>query len=291
MSGSSAATSSRSVRPAASARAFAAVLCSVMAAAPAAAAPVEVPALPDAPGLRLLWQPTTQSGRRPVVVALHGCGGLTTRGRLDARYVDYATRWNAAGWHVLLPDSFSARGTTSICREARAERSITVATRRSDVNRALQWLARQPEVDARRIALVGWSNGGSTVLRTIERPDWSTAPVAAIALYPSCARAQRSGEFAAAVPLLLLVGALDDWTPPQPCVELARIAARPPAAAPVELVVHDGSYHGFDDARPLRRRTDIRSGVDPAGVHVGGNPAARADTLVRTDAFLRRHLD
>jgi dienelactone hydrolase len=269
----------------------AAALVVMLSVAPASAAPVEVPALPDAPELRLLWQPTTLSGRRPVVVALHGCGGLTTRGALDARYVDYAARWNAAGWHVLLPDSFSARGTASICRESGSERSITVATRRADVNRALQWAAAQPQVDPRRIALVGWSNGGSTVLRTVEQPAWTTAPVAAVALYPSCARAQRRGEFAAAIPLLLLVGALDDWTPPQPCVELARIAARPPAAAPVELVVYEGSYHGFDDTRAPRRRTDIRSGVDPAGVHVGGNPAARADTLARTDAFLRHYLD
>lgn len=247
--------------------------------------------LDEAPGVQLIWEPTATTGRRPVVVALHGCGGLYTRGVLDARYQEYAARWKAAGWHVLLPDSFTGRGKSSICRESNESRSVTVAMRRDDVNAALAWLARRTDVDAGRIALVGWSNGGSTVLRTIDRPGWSTAPVAAIALYPSCARALRSEGFAPAVPLLLLAGALDDWTPSQPCVDLVRRVAERARGAQVEIVVYADSVHGFDDSRPVRQRTDISTGVDPRGVHVGGNPAARADTLARSDQFLKRYLD
>ncbi len=252
-------------------------------------APVE-PA--PAPELRLQWQPAPVPGRRPVVVALHGCGGLhTSRGVMDARYIEYAARWNAAGWHVLLPDSFGARGKTSICREPSAERSVTVAMRRQDVNIALQWLMSQPDVDPRRVALVGWSNGGSTVLRTIYRPDWPLTPAAAIALYPSCAASLRNERYATAVPLLLLVGALDDWTPPRPCEDLARRLASGTPAAAVQLVSYADSYHGFDSSTPVRTLKDIPSGVDGRSVRVGGNPAARADALGRIDQFLRQHLD
>lgn len=252
-------------------------------------APVE-PA--PGPELRLQWQPASAPGRRPVVVALHGCSGLyTTRGAMDARYIEYAARWNAAGWHVLLPDSFSARGKTSTCREPSAERSVTVAMRRRDVSAALQWLQSQPNVDPQRVALVGWSNGGSTVLRTIHRPDWPLAPVVAVALYPSCAASLRDERYAVTVPLLLLVGALDDWTPPQPCEDLARRqASRTPAPA-IQIVSYADSYHGFDSATPVRTLKDIPSGVDGRSVRVGGNPAARADALARTDQFLRQHLD
>lgn len=117
------------------------------------------------------------------------------------------------------------------------------------------------------------------------------APVSAIAFYPRCEGALRNPDFAQAVPLLLLAGGLDDWTPPQPCVELGRRIAERGLGAPVEIVVYADSAHGFDDTRPVRLRTDISNGVDPRGVHVGGNPAARADSLSRTDQFLKRYLD
>src|SRR4029450_8039365 len=59
--------------------------------------------LPDNKELALLWQPASIDGPRPVVIGLHGCGGLHGRhGEIGARYVEYAARWNAAGWHVLL---------------------------------------------------------------------------------------------------------------------------------------------------------------------------------------------
>jgi dienelactone hydrolase len=163
--------------------------------------------------------------------------------------------------------------------------------RRQDVNAALQWLKSQPDVDPRRVALVGWSNGGSTVLRTIHRPEWPLAPVAAIALYPSCAASLRNERYANAVPLLLLVGALDDWTPPQPCEDLARRLASSTPAATVQLVSYADSYHGFDSSTPVRTLKDIPSGVDGRSVRVGGNPAARADALGRIDQFLRQYLD
>lgn len=247
---------------------------------------------PQSAEVALLWQPAPHVGRRPVILALHGCGGLRgSRGALDTRYVDYAARWNAAGWHVLLADSFSTRKVRSICREPGPERSVTLAMRRKDVNAALAWLQSRDDVDAGRIALVGWSNGGSTVLRTIDRPQWTVTPVAAIAFYPGCAAALRSDRYAPAVPLLILIGALDDWTPARPCEDLERRLSARTAAPLVDLVTYADSYHGFDGTGAVRRLNDIPRGVDGYGVHVGGNPAARADALERTDRFLRKYLE
>ena len=56
-------------------------------------------------------------------------------------------------------------------------------------------------------------------------------------------------------------------------------------APPVEFAAYPDSYHGFDGTEAVRLRTDIRSGVNPAGVHQGGNPEARAQALARLDAF------
>lgn len=248
--------------------------------------------IPGRPDVRLLWLPasTDATDARPVIVALHGCGGLYTgKGALDGRYIDYARRWLAQGWHVLLVDSFSGRGRREICREPAAQRTIRVATRRDDVNAALEWLAARSDADARRIALIGWSHGGSTLLRTIDAPAWTLAPAAAVALYPGCSDALKRRGYTPAVPLLMLVGADDDWTPPQPCAALAqRLQAE--TAAPVQFVSYEGSYHGFDRRSPVRWLEGVPNGVDGRGVHVGGNPAARAVALPRIQAFLVQHL-
>ena len=115
--------------------------------------------------------------------------------------------------------------------------------------------------------------------------------MAAIALYPSCAASLRNERYATAVPLLLLVGALDDWTPPQPCEDLVRrLESNTPTPA-VQFVSYADSYHGFDSSTPVRTLKNIPSGVDGRSVRVGGNPAARADALGRIDQFLRQHLD
>ena len=45
----------------------------------------------------------------------------------------------------------------------------------------------------------------------------------------------------------------------------------------VTVLTYEGAYHGFDGSAPLRLRSDVPNGVHPGqGVHVGGQPAARA---------------
>jgi dienelactone hydrolase len=53
--------------------------------------------------------------------------------------------------------------------------------------------------------------------------------------------------------------------------------------------VYAGAYHGFDaPGGRVVHRLDVSNGVVPgAGVHVGPDPAARADANDRVEAFLR----
>ncbi len=268
----------------------------VLAGAAALAAPAlqEVTiATPSGEGLRGLWLPAVGAGARPVVLALHGCGGLhDTQGRLSARYREAAQRLHAEGYGVLLLDSFSARGLREICRTRYRERSLTVAARAQDARAALAWLAAQPEVDRRRIGVLGWSNGATTALNLLEQraghPAAGEPPVAGVALfYPGCGPLQRRRAALESVPLLMQLGALDDWTPPAPCVELAhRLQGLP--GGDVTLRVYEGSYHGFDGTAPVRVRPDVPNGSTGAGVHVGGNPEARAQALTVLSVFWRR---
>ncbi len=243
------------------------------------------------PPLQVQWQPAAQSGRRPAIIALHGCSGLTTqRGNIDDRYTSYARRWNAAGWHVVAPDSFGSRDQGAICSQPLAERTIKMAHRRADVLRTAAWLATLNNVDPARIAIVGWSHGAMTALEVLDRSLWpSPAPAAVVAYYPACAAWKRRALVQPAAPLLMLLGDADDWTPAAPCKELGeRFQADYPGA--VSVRAYADSHHGFDRSAPVRFRPDIPAGPGKRGVHVGGNPAARDASLAELDRFLTQHL-
>ncbi|SDM72349.1 Dienelactone hydrolase [Oryzisolibacter propanilivorax] len=238
--------------------------------------------------LTAYWLPAAGEGAHPAVLALHGCGGLYAKGgALSQRFREAAARLHAQGYAVLLPDSFGSRGLHQVCQTRYAERSMHVAERAHDARAALAWLAAQPQVDAQRLGLLGWSNGASTVLAVLEQrrvqPAPGEPPIAGAAVfYPGCGPLERRQATLERVPLLMQLGALDDWTPPQPCIALAqRLQAQ---GADVSLHVYAGSYHGFDGAGPVRLRTDVPNG--PAGgVHQGGNPEARVQSLAALDMF------
>lgn len=258
----------------------------------AQAEPVSIP-LADGAELTAHWLPGPAPGPRPAVIALHGCGGLYRRdgAALQARYVEYTARLHAAGVHVLLPDSFGSRGSGPICTVRSGERAIGAEARRGDVLAALSWLRRRPEVDPQRIALLGWSHGASTLLAAVNAERPGHAEVAgAVAFYPGC-RTALAQPFSAAAPLLLLLGADDDWTPPAPCEELVARTRRAQPQADIAVVTYPDSVHGFDSREPVRFRTDVPNGVNRAGVHQGGNPRARAAALAELDRFLARILD
>lgn len=210
------------------------------------------------------------------VVLLHGCGGMHDRsGALTRRFGDYAALFNGLGVHALVVDSLTPRYEKEICTQRIGKRRVTQANRRLDALGAIAYLAGRSDVDAARIGLVGWSNGGSTVLAAtnLRHRDVAAAavkPAFAVAFYPGCEADLRRG-YEPAAPLLLLVGEADDWTPAAPCRALARASAEPKP----DLESYVGAFHGFDSDAPVRLRKDVPNGVNPLlGVHVGGNAAA-----------------
>lgn len=258
-----------------------------------AATRIDLP-LADGTALTAHWYPLAGHAPRPAVVALHGCGGLWRNARsigtaFEGRYPEYIARLHDAGFHVLLPDSFTGRGSGPICNQKAADRVIKVETRRADVRAGVQWLAARPDVDATRILVLGWSHGAMTALTALNaRRTDAVAPVAgAIVFYPGCS-ALLQMPFALSQPLLMLLGGADDWTPPLRCEQLVARTRRAQPAADITLRVYDGAYHGFDGRHPVRFRAGVPNGVDPAGVHAGGDPQARVAAHAELDRFLAR---
>lgn len=242
----------------------------------------------------LLFRPAGP-GPFPAVVMLHGCGGMwTASGKLGTRDRDWAERFSADGFAVLLVDSLTPRGLDSLCKVKK--RPISPGRERArDAHGALAWLTAQSWVSAERIALIGWSNGGSTVLSTVDRaapgrpkigPDFRLA----VAFYPGCRPSARSSRWRNRLPLAVLIGEADDWTPAAPCRDLAdrMIKAAKPGDAPLDLVVYPGAYHDFDHPKlPLRLHTGLSATADGSGnAHTGTDPAARADAIARVQALL-----
>jgi len=244
-------------------------------------------------------------------VLLHGCGGLyhwqgRHKGEITSRHAEWAERLAKAGYVVLLPDSFTPRGVHESCTVK--DRPVDSSRERPrDAYGALLWLQRQRYVKANRVALMGWSNGGGTVLHTIaaESPVRPSALPngnfrAAVAFYPGCsspetsAGAHRSATSTASsawrtsVPLMILQGEADDWTPAAPCRDLVAAAAA--RGEPIEYHSYAGAYHDFDAPNT---KVHTRSGLAraPGGIaHVGTNPAARDDAFKRVPNFLRERL-
>jgi dienelactone hydrolase len=219
---------------------------------------------------------------------LHGCGGTyNAKGRLSQRTLDYTRLLNEHGMHALVVDSLTPRGEKELCTQRIGARHVTQANRRLDALAAVAWLAQRPGVDAKRIGLMGWSNGGSTLLAALNQrhADVAAAPVQpafAVAFYPGCESDLKRG-FETRARLLMLVGESDDWTPAAPCHELAL---RSTGVLP-EIEGYAGAFHGFDSTAPVRLRQDVPNGVNPGqGVHVGGNAAAFAASRERLLRFL-----
>jgi dienelactone hydrolase len=213
------------------------------------------------------------------VVALHGCGGP-----FPSRDGSWAETLAKSGHIVLLPDSFGSRGLGSQCRNRQREATPS-GERRADAIAAAQWLAQRPDTPPGGIALIGWSNGGSTVLAAARRtPDLPAGLFRGfVASYPGCVPALHSRSWQPAGKLLILIGANDDWTPAAPCRELAAKFPRD-----ITLQVYPDAWHDFDAPNePIRERSGLASTANGSGVaHAGTNPAARQDALRRVPEFL-----
>jgi dienelactone hydrolase len=229
-------------------------------------------------------------GPFPVVIALHGCGGLAGRSEpVLQRYRDWAEQLVRTGSAVLLPDSFGSRELGPQCRvkdrRARANRE-----RVADILASRLWLVEQPWAARERISLLGWGNGASALLWAV-RPQLYSRSVepdfrSAVAFYPDC-RVSAGLGWSARVPTLLLIGAKDDISSPPACRQMVDGAHGRSALA--RIVVYPSAYHDFDRANvPPHAIAATADAAVPDHGHLGTDIEARADSQKRVAEWLAR---
>jgi dienelactone hydrolase len=229
-------------------------------------------------------------GPFPVVIALHGCGGLAGHSEpVQPRYRDWAEQLLRGGKAVLLPDSYGSRELGPQCR-VKEHRVRARRERVADIMASRQWLVQQPWASSDRISLLGWANGASALLWAV-RPQLTGQRVepdfrSAVAFYPDCRISSGLG-WSTRVPTLLLIGAKDDVSSPPACRQMVDGAQG--RSALTQIVVYPGAYHDFDRANfPLHAATGTSDASLPEHGHLGTDAEARADSQKRVADWLAR---
>jgi dienelactone hydrolase len=179
-------------------------------------------------------------GPFPAVVLVHGCGGF------HSSMISWADRLSRFGYAALSVDSFGSRGIEEDCNGAGIPYQV------GDSYAALRYLSPKPFVRASHVAVMGFSQGGWSVLTVLEKGGVEQRSAekfrAGIAFYPVC----RFATGITTVPVLVLIGGADNWTPAADCEAMA--AGRTELGSPrtpgdrssIELVIFPGAHHGFD---------------------------------------------
>jgi dienelactone hydrolase len=233
---------------------------------------IESPLASPHPLQGYLRQPIA-AGPSPAVVLLHSCNGDSAG--LDENWGKRVASW---GYVTLTVDSLGPRGLKR-CNDG-APKDLDL-----DAYRALNFLARDPLVDAARVAVLGFSVGGWVALMSVERGSMEQASPnkfrAAVAFYPFCLSLKGN----ITVPALILIGELDDWTLAKECRNMVDgrddwgISRQRNESSPIKLIVYPGAYHGFD-------RASLKKPIKLLGHHLEFNQAASDQSAGAVREFL-----
>jgi dienelactone hydrolase len=233
------------------------------------------------------------AGRHPALVFLHGCGGLISPSThaIMERDFEWANDFQQRGYAVLMVDSFTMRGQGQMCSPQTFDMHL-LQKRPYDAYGALLYVQAQDFVDPGRVGVIGWSEGGGTVLSLVNAGDPARPRGdfrAAVAFYPGgCRETAQPIGWTSGIPLLWLQGAEDVWTPAAPCRELMEAGIR--RGGRIEMQIYPGAYHDFD--WPGERVHEMPQFRTNAGIVpiAGMDPAGSADALVRVPDFVARNL-
>jgi dienelactone hydrolase len=190
----------------------------------------------------VLRLPRPGAERVPAVVILHGSGGASPANER------WAEEFTGMGMAAFLVDSFSGRGLVQTSSDQALLGRLAMIV---DAYRALDLLAKHPRIDPQRIALIGFSRGGQSVLyagaRRFQRMHGTSGVeyAAYIPFYAACNTTFREDTDRGDRPMRMFHGQADDYVPVAPCrpyVERLRKAGKD-----VVLTEYPNAHHAFDN--------------------------------------------
>ena len=189
--------------------------------------------------------PSLGRSRLPAVILVHGSGGVS--GYVD----DWSHSLNAMGVATFILDSFTGRG---IARVDEDQDQLARLAQTVDLYRALELLAKHPRIDPQRIAVMGFSRGGSATLyaslKRLQRVHGAANGLelaAYITLYANCGTTYVDETEIVDKPVRMFHGSADDWNSVEPCRAYAERLRK--SGKDVLLTEYAGAQHVFDWAR------------------------------------------
>lgn len=228
--------------------------------------------------------------RTPAVVMMHGRAGAyssAANGRYDAstlsrRHRQWGQIWARQGYLAILVDGFGPRGYPHgfprFSYDSRPDTLNEITVRPLDAYGALAYLRARGDVVADRVAIQGWSNGGSATLASmsltapgISSPTPATGFRAALAFYPACGmKGQFNDGILPYAPVRVLQGSADEEVSPRHCAEL--VARSRALGGDIQFHLYPDATHDFDDPSPSHQDNDA-------------NAAATEDAIARAVEF------
>lgn len=204
-----------------------------------------------------VYHPEHASGRGPVVIMMHGCGG--PRPFIEGMAEQAAD----AGATAIVVDSFAPRRISrmaayaTVCTGAR----LQGRERAGDFYATMTWARQQSWADPNRISAIGWSHGGWTIMdalalrggeemrRATGLQDLSGEPleglVATMVVYPYAGVGTFTGHRSWRItPRSTAIIAERDYIVGSTRVALERQRSR---GAPLDIVLFENATHAFED--------------------------------------------
>jgi len=232
-------------------------------------------------------------GPFPAIVALHGCSGIVGKnGKFHARDLDWATRLSKS-YVVLYPDSFATRDIDEICTK-KVGVTMPKTERSFDAVAALKWLSTQTYVDKEDVGIMGWSNGGSSLLWAIDEnfkkpDDLKNDFKYAITFYPGCHSVNRDLNWKPRVHVDILMGELDNWVSPKTCSSLVEKFKK---SKLMDITLYPNSYHDFDapNIQPTHLHNLASTATNMETATIATNSVTREEAIKKVMDILNARL-
>lgn len=188
-------------------------------------------------GVGTLKLPGKSSGKVPLVILAHGTKGVGYREHSWSGFL------NDQGYATFILDYFTPRGVDGSGRY--------VPRPPEDVWGAIKYLSTHPSLDMKKVAVMGFSNGGSVTRSSAmldpKKDTNGVLPKAFIMFYGGCHTPIYMKDSSYNPALLYVAGGKDKLVTADTCLQRKSDAS----SKDIDVMVIDGAYHLFDGDKSL----------------------------------------